>query len=42
MADRSFLSWPLFEERHRELAGELEQWCRKIIHDAEAGEGGYR
>ncbi len=27
MADRSFLSWPFFEPRHRELADELDQWC---------------
>ena len=27
MADPSFLSWPFFEERHRELAREIEQWC---------------
>ena len=38
MADRSFLSWPFFEERHRELAAELEAWCRTVIHDAEASD----
>ena len=27
MADRSFLDWPFFEDRHRELAGALDQWC---------------
>jgi acyl-CoA dehydrogenase len=27
MTDRSFLSWPFFEPRHRELADELKQWC---------------
>jgi acyl-CoA dehydrogenase len=27
MADRSFLDWPFFEDRHRELAGALEAWC---------------
>jgi acyl-CoA dehydrogenase len=27
MSDRSFLSWPFFEARHRELADELRQWC---------------
>jgi len=26
MADRSFLSWPFFETRHRELADQLQQW----------------
>jgi acyl-CoA dehydrogenase len=35
MADTSFLSWPFFEERHRELATALEDWCREVIHDAE-------
>ncbi|HSG57285.1 acyl-CoA dehydrogenase family protein [Seohaeicola saemankumensis] len=27
MADRSFLDWPFFDARHRELAGALDQWC---------------
>jgi acyl-CoA dehydrogenase len=27
MVDRSFLDWPFFEERHRELAAALEAWC---------------
>ena len=27
MADRSFLDWPFFEERHRELAAALDAWC---------------
>jgi acyl-CoA dehydrogenase len=27
MADRSFLHWPFFEDRHRILADELEAWC---------------
>lgn len=27
MADRSFLGWPFFEERHRALAASLEVWC---------------
>jgi len=27
MADRSFLSWPFFEPRHRELAEKLQEWC---------------
>lgn len=25
--DRTFLDWPFFEDRHRELAGALEAWC---------------
>ncbi|MCC7319874.1 MAG: acyl-CoA dehydrogenase family protein [Rubellimicrobium sp.] len=27
MSDRSFLDWPFFETRHRELAEALEAWC---------------
>jgi acyl-CoA dehydrogenase len=27
MPDRSFLSWPFFEDRHRALAERLEGWC---------------
>jgi acyl-CoA dehydrogenase len=27
MADRSFLTWPFFEDRHREYAARLEEWC---------------
>jgi Acyl-CoA dehydrogenases len=27
MADRSFLDWPFFEDRHRALAGEVETWA---------------
>ena len=32
------LSWPFFEERHRELAAKLEDWCEATIHDAEAAD----
>jgi acyl-CoA dehydrogenase len=28
MADTSFLAWPFFEARHRELAAAIEAWCR--------------
>ncbi len=28
MPDASFLHWPFFEDRHRELAASLDQWCR--------------
>ena len=38
MADRSFLSWPFFEARHRELAERLEKWCQATIHDAPASD----
>ena len=27
MSDISFLSWPFFEDRHRELAAALDDWC---------------
>lgn len=27
MSDRSFLDWPFFEDSHRRLAAELEEWC---------------
>ena len=36
MPDRSFLSWPFFEDGHRELAERLEAWCAKnlpVAHD---------
>jgi acyl-CoA dehydrogenase len=31
MPDRTFLSWPFFEARHRELADKLDQWCAKHL-----------
>lgn len=27
MADRTFLSWPFLDDRHRDLADRLEEWC---------------
>jgi acyl-CoA dehydrogenase len=36
MPDRSFLTWPFFEERHRDLAAGIEGWCRSnlpVAHD---------
>ena len=40
MADRSFLDWPFFEARHRELAEALDQWCAANLpvdhHDVDA------
>jgi acyl-CoA dehydrogenase len=40
MADRSFLSWPFFEDRHRLLAEQLDAWCTKNLpidhHDVDA------
>jgi len=35
MADRSFLQWPFFENRHRQLADSLESWVQSGIADAE-------
>lgn len=31
MPDRSFLNWPFFEDRHRELAERLDAWCAKTL-----------
>lgn len=31
MADRSFLDWPFFEDRHRALATELDSWTRRRL-----------
>ena len=31
MTDRSFLSWPFFEDRHRDHAERLEAWCRETL-----------
>ncbi len=31
MPDRSFLSWPFFEERHRAFAEGLEAWCQSHL-----------
>jgi acyl-CoA dehydrogenase len=40
MADRTFLDWPFFEPRHRELAAALEDWARANLpvdhHDVDA------
>lgn len=32
MADRSFLSWPFFEDKHRDLAEGLDAWCAANLH----------
>ena len=32
MADRSYLDWPFFEARHRELAATLEDWAGGNLH----------
>jgi acyl-CoA dehydrogenase len=33
VADKSFLSWPFFEERHRALAAELDTWAAANVTD---------
>jgi acyl-CoA dehydrogenase len=33
MPDRSFLSWPFFKAKHRELADDIEQWCSDNLAD---------
>lgn len=35
MPDRSFLLWPFFEERHRELADALDQWAASNLGDVD-------
>ncbi len=35
MADQSFLSWPFFEDRHRDLAESLETWAKAKITDVD-------
>src|SRR5262245_8533276 len=32
--DREHLDWPFFEERHRRLAAELDDWAAAQVHDA--------
>lgn len=36
MADKTFLSWPFFEERHRVLAAGIESWCESNLPCADA------
>ncbi|PBB20868.1 acyl-CoA dehydrogenase family protein [Mesorhizobium sp. WSM4313] len=40
MPDRTFLSWPFLEDRHRQLAERLEAWCQQNLpvdhHDVDA------
>ncbi|HEY0150245.1 MAG TPA: acyl-CoA dehydrogenase family protein [Allosphingosinicella sp.] len=33
MADKAFLDWPFFEDRHRALAAALEEWCAAELTD---------
>ena len=36
MADRSFLDWPFFDDGHRRLADDLEQWCAAELGDSQS------
>ncbi len=31
MVDKSFLTWPFFEDRHRDLQNNLDDWCEKNL-----------
>ncbi|AHD08820.1 acyl-CoA dehydrogenase family protein [Phaeobacter gallaeciensis] len=33
MADKTFLSWPFFEDRHRALAADLDRWAQDALAD---------
>lgn len=34
MADRTYLDWPFFDNRHRRLSGDLERWCEaELSHE---------
>lgn len=38
MSDRSFLTWPFFEERHRALADALDDWAGKTLGEVDHGD----
>ena len=38
MSDKSFLSWPFFDERHRELAREIGGWSADNLTGRYAGD----
>jgi acyl-CoA dehydrogenase len=38
MPDTSFLTWPFFEETHREIARDLDAWCEREIAPLEGQE----
>src|SRR5206468_12691535 len=33
MPDRSFLSWPFFDPKHRTLGDQLQRWCAKNVRE---------
>lgn len=39
MSDSSYLSWPFFEDHHRQWAAELDKWCQvNLKHDGAEGD----
>ncbi|MGE5367097.1 MAG: acyl-CoA dehydrogenase family protein [Betaproteobacteria bacterium] len=40
MPDKSFLSWPFFDERHRALAAGIESWCASNFSSTHGGAAG--
>lgn len=38
MADKSFLTWPFFEDRHRALSEELERWASDALQGVDHGD----
>ncbi len=38
MADRSFLDWPFFDDRHRDLANRLDVWCADNLSGIDHGD----
>ena len=38
MSDRSFLSWPFFDDEHRRLADELDRWAARELSAAHPGD----
>ena len=39
MADSTFLDWPFLNDRHRQLAADLDAWCRSELVDLIEGAG---
>ena len=38
MADKTFLTWPFFDDRHRELASRIDAWASHILHGIDHGD----
>lgn len=38
MTDRSFLDWPFFEQKHKQLAIALDEWAHKQLTETETGD----